>query len=151
MVNNFYEEDSTPVEAKYVIDTTPNPFAFDSSDSSASSNSEDEMKAAGEEDGGAEAAESRENDASNDTGSGDSEDSEEPSEKTSDEDEDNEEEEEGEEEGEEEEEDSDDEMPLPLFLLERHDEIDMLGNGVNYLNATSKNQRQLEHKSKKSR
>lgn len=86
---------------------------------------------------GAEAAETRDHDASNASSSNNSSDSSEtdkPSDKTSDS-----------------EEDSDDEMPLPLFLLERHDESEMLGNSINYLDISPKSERKLEHKSKKSK
>ena len=134
-MNNFYENDSTPIEAKYVIDTTPNPFAFDSSDSSGSNDSEERADETGADTGGAEAVESREHGASNDSSSTDSSVEDDASSKTSESDD---------------EEDSDDEMPLPLFLLERHDENEMLGNGVTYLDTSPRSQRKLEHKSKKS-
>ena len=137
-MNNFYKNDSTPIEAKYVIDTTPNPFAFDSSDSSDSNDSEDRMDETGADTGGAEAVESREHGASNDSSSTHSSVEDDISSKESENDD-------------EEEEDSDDEMPLPLFLLERHDENEMLGNGVNYLDTSPRSQRKLEHKSKKSK
>ena len=133
-MNNFYENDSTPVEAKYVIDTTPNPFAFDSTDSSGSNDSENGMDETGVDAGGAEAVNSRERDTSNDSGSTNSSDGDDVSDKTSDN-----------------EEDSDDEMPLPLFLLEHHDESEMLGNSVSYLDTSPRSQRKLEHKSKKSK
>lgn len=96
------------------------------------------MDETGANTGGAEAAESREHGASNDSSSTHSSVEDDISSKESENDD-------------EEEEDSDDEMPLPLFLLERHDENEMLGNGVNYLDTSPRSQRKLEHKSKKSK
>ena len=97
------------------------------------------MDETGVDTGGAEAAESREHGASNDSSSTHSSVEDDTSSKESENDDDDEEE------------DSDDEMPLPLFLLERHDENEMLGNGVNYLDTSPRSQRKLEHKSKKSK